>query len=237
MTTQTIETNKNKTLDFNFKKEQIEKKQELLEELSNRRKIFLVKKFKEKFENEEKDSPALSTSLWKTFLSEFEKYAQEKGLSNTIKKRIGFCWIEMLSNLSCYSTPKKPFIFQLNQYTDSENKKVYKIQTRNYYDDTSWEKTAKLEKRLEFVNSSPKEEIKQMYKEVINNWDEERKNESLTNKYWNAGLWFLDMARKLKESNMEPFTYEFTKQKDGTVKFDLTITIPEQNKEQNTFSK
>jgi hypothetical protein len=45
------------------------------------------------------------------------------------------------------------------------------------------------------------------------------------------------MARKLKESNMEPFTYEFTKQKDGTVKFDLTITIPEQNKEQNTFSK
>jgi hypothetical protein len=66
MTIQTIETVKKDILEHNFKKEQTEKKQEILEELEKTKRIFLLKKFKK--HNGVKSSNKLRNNLEKILL-------------------------------------------------------------------------------------------------------------------------------------------------------------------------
>lgn len=229
MTIQTIETVKKDILEHNFKKEQTEKKQEILEELEKTKRIFLLKKFKK--HNGVKSSNKLRNNLEKILLKKMWTYAQEKNLSTSLKKKIISSGIEILNNISCYSVSKKPLIFQIVEWIDNTNKKVYKIQSRNYYMDPTGEKTAKLEAKLNNVNTSTKEKIKEQKNKILLDGDEDHKNNWLS-EFGNAGLGYLEIGRIVKEINNSPFTYEFTRQKDGTVKFDLTITIPEEKKEE-----
>lgn len=137
------------------------------------------------------------------------------------KKTNEIC-VEVLRNISCYSCINKPIIFQLIKELD-ENEEKYIIKSRNYYIDPTGEKTAILEQRLKEGNEDSKDSLRNKFKERMQNWE--------LNKYGNAGLGYLDIAKKVKDFNITPFIYEFTKQKDGTVKFDLTITIPQKKRE------
>ncbi len=208
-----IETNQIKELDTH---------QEILENL-NQEVIFKLqweKQTNKKLdtEQEKKEALALATKREMKIMSDIKEMANKEEIDSKIAKKIIRVGIEIIRNISCYSIDNKAIIFQIIKSKNKKsNENSYKIITRNYYEDETWEKTADLERRLEEWNNLDLDILKEKQQQQL-------RNENY-NEYNNAGIWYMQIARWLRKENLEPFQYKFIKQKDWTIRFDLILKI------------
>jgi hypothetical protein len=170
-------------------------------------------------------------------VEEIERMIEQQDIQKKTWKKIRNTLMEVWSNIGCYSSRETPIILMLSKQEKEDPKTEksetkYIIKTRNYYEDPTGKKTAKLEEKLKMVNIQTEDEITSTLKRALNDKNDETHQLNWFNEYGNAWLGYIQIWKRLKSENLEPFSYEFTKQKDGTVKFDLTITIPEEKKEE-----
>jgi hypothetical protein len=131
---------------------------------------------------------------------------------STVKKKIFNILVECMQNLYHHSESE---IFgeehsrraMLELFFDDE---FYNILTGNYIRN---EEVDRLQTRIEKVNSLSKDELRQYYRDILDNNTISQKG--------GADLGMIDMARK----SGEKLTYHFTKVNDFVSFFDLTVKI------------
>lgn len=131
---------------------------------------------------------------------------------STVKKKIFNILVECMQNLYHHSESENQDDVHsrramLELFFDQD---YYNILTGNYIKN---EDVEKLKSRLEKVNSLSKDELRQYYRDILDN--------NIISQKGGADLGMIDMARK----SGEKLTYNFTKVNEQVSFFDLTVKI------------
>jgi len=131
---------------------------------------------------------------------------------STVKKKIFNILVECMQNLYHHAEAEMPGETSsrkamLEMYFDDD---YYNIITGNYMKN---EDVPHLKTRLDKVNSLSKEDLRQFYREILDN--------NQISKKGGASLGMIDMARK----SGEKLEYHFTKVNDQTTFFDLKVRV------------
>lgn len=131
---------------------------------------------------------------------------------STVKKKIFNILVECMQNLYHHSEAESQDDIHsrramLELFFDQD---YYNILTGNYIKN---EDVEKLKTRLDKVNSLSKDELRQYYRDILDN--------NIISQKGGADLGMIDMARK----SGEKLTYNFTKVNDQVSFFDLTVKI------------
>jgi hypothetical protein len=154
----------------------------------------------------------------KSILAMAERNIDSSGEESSIKRKVFNVMVEALQNIVKHSDElvdgtirSHAAIFLIgresNRYTIMSGNPIRK------------ENTAKLQKKLEHINSLDKEGLKGLYKEII-------KNTTISEK-GGAGLGFVDMARK----SGEKLVFDFPQMSDEYCFFTLTVNVPREDAE------
>lgn len=149
----------------------------------------------------------LNTSI----LESAEHRLLQIGERRRIRKRVVNVIMECLGNLANHS-------YQTNGWSD--NSSIILSQTKEHYLVEASNRITKEEKpllaeRLNTVNTLDKEQLRELYSEVLSSDVESPKG--------GAGLGLIDMSRK---SNGQKLGYQFSPLDDGTYMFHLQIRVP-----------
>ncbi len=147
-------------------------------------------------------------------LDEIEKKLEERSFDSKLRKKVYYILVETLQNIFHHTeivnyadkNEKGKLSFYL---VDNEGVGVL-IRTGNYI---SREKIGLIKSRLEKINSLSQEEIKEIYKFILNHQKHSDKG--------GGGLGFLDIARK----SGNPLVYSFTEVNDEFCFFQLDIHV------------
>jgi len=163
----------------------------------------------------------ITSDLTSSILSIIEQRMVELNESPRLRKKVYNVLVECLQNLyhhidsalevSEEDSDKRSAIFMIGL-----NSQGYSITTGNYIDSS---KVVGFSDRLNRINSLSPEDLKQLYKEVLNN--EERSDKG------GGGLGMIDIARKTGKK----LNYDFIPVSDALAFFSLNINID--NVEQN----
>jgi hypothetical protein len=154
----------------------------------------------------------------KSILAMAERNIDSSGEESSIKRKVFNVMVEALQNIVKHSDEmvdgtmrSHAAIFligrEANRYTIMSGNPIRK------------ENTAKLQKKLEHINSLDKEGLKDLYKEII-------KNTTISEK-GGAGLGFVDMARK----SGERLDFEFPQMSDEYCFFTLKVNVQREGAE------
>ena len=157
----------------------------------------------------------LSESMLTELLQIVEQKLEEVEFSRKVKKKVYNVAIESLQNLFHHSDPiflngtqKKNMKYSVMFIEHDES--GFKVTTGNF---VSEEKTVFLKKHIEKINSFNRDELKMMYKDILNNQSFSKKG--------GGGLGLVDIARKA-ESKIK---YNFYSHKNSVSFFDFSIEI------------
>jgi hypothetical protein len=157
----------------------------------------------------------LSETMLTDLLQIVENKLEDIDFSRKVKKKVYNVAIESLQNLFHHSdaiflngTKKKNAKYSIMFIEQNED--GFKVTTGNF---VSEEKTVFLRKHIEKINGYNRDELKMMYKEILNNQSFSKKG--------GGGLGLVDIARKA-ESKIK---YNFYSHKNSVSFFDFSIEI------------
>lgn len=157
----------------------------------------------------------LSESMLTELLEIIEEKLEEVDFNRKVKKKVYNVAIESLQNLFHHSdsvflngTQKKNSRYSLMFI--EQNKEGFKVSTGNF---VSEEKTVFLKNHINKINGYDRDQLKMMYKEILN-------NQSFSNK-GGGGLGLVDIARKAESK----INYNFYSHKNSVSFFDFSIEI------------
>ncbi len=128
-----------------------------------------------------------------------------------VKKKVFNVLVECLQNVSRHAEPDKGQDHESSILLIGKNENIFFIITGNMM---ASDKMDDLKNKLEQINGLNPEELRNKYKEMINNTDFSSKG--------GAGLGLLDIARK----SANKFEYDFRKLSEKKTYFTLKVNIP-----------
>jgi RecA/RadA recombinase len=151
-----------------------------------------------------------------------ESRLEAEEAKSSVKKKIFNVLVECMQNLYHHAEAEVEGEFttrkaMLEMYFDDS---YYNIITGNFMKN---EEVEKLKTRLDKVNSLSKDELRQFYREILDN--------NQISKKGGANLGMIDMARK----SGEKLEYHFTQVNDKLTFFDLRVRVSKNKKKEKAF--